>query len=344
MKNGKKFLMTLLGLLLLAASGFANGQQEADQADSGEWKPTRPVTIVVYAGAGGGTDLAARGLGKAFEEYFGVPFTVVNMTGGAGGVAANHVWNQEHDGYTLFGCSSGVHSLNVVGAFDVTNDNWEYKMALGTPGVLSVSSDSPYQSIEDLVKAGSSSTLKSSASSAGCVWDLKVSQLEQMGNIKVNHMPYEGSQPSMVAALSHEVDFAVTGLAEQREYILADKLRPLAVIEKEPVVLDGYGEIPSLASVYPEFETLPSPMVWTGIGIPADTPQNIKDAYEKAFVAAMASDRMKKLSEDTKWGLLGIQGSKAAGITQQQDSIYSWALYDLGSAKKSPEEFGIGRP
>ncbi len=343
MKRGKTLLTALLILLLQVSAGFANGQQESAVTETGEWKPTRPVTIVVYAGAGGGTDLAARGLGKAFEEYFGVPFTVVNMTGGAGGVAANHVWNQKHDGYTLFGCSSGVHSLNVVGAFDVTNDNWEYKMALGTPGVLSVSSDSPYKTIEELVEAGKNTTLKSSASSAGCVWDLKVSQLEQMGKIKVNHMPYEGSQPSMVAALSHEVDFTVTGLAEEREYILADKLRPLAVIEKEAVVMDGYGEIPSLSSAYPEFESLPSPMVWTGIGIPSDTPQNIKDAYEKAFVAAMASDRMKQLSEDTKWGLLGIQGAEAADITRQQDSIYSWALYDLGSAKKSPEEFGIGR-
>ncbi len=343
MKFGKNSLVLLL-CLLLGATAFANGRKEASSASSGEWKPARPVSIVVFAGAGGATDLSARGLGKAFEEYFGVPFSVVNMTGGAGGVAANYVWNQKHDGYTLFGCSSGVHSLNVVGAFDVTNDKWDYLMSMGTPGVLSVPEDSPYKSIQDLINAGKSKKLKSSGSSAGSVWDLKVSQLEKVSGLEINHMPYEGSQPSMVAALSHEVDFTLTGLAEQREYILAGKLKPLAVIEKEPVKMEGFGEIPAISGLYPDFNKLPAPKVWVGVGIPGDTPQNIKDAYQKAFTVAMKSDLMKKLSNDTKFDLLGIQGKEAADLTKELDSVYSWALYDLGAAKKSPSDFGIAKP
>ena len=45
------------------------------------WKPSGPVTIYLWAGAGGGTDLTCRALAASFEEQFGVPFNVVNMTG-----------------------------------------------------------------------------------------------------------------------------------------------------------------------------------------------------------------------------------------------------------------------
>lgn len=347
----------LIAVLMLSVFGCAkqqstpaqdaNQKAEAPKAEAPKaetWKPERPVSIVVFAGAGGAADLGARGLAKAYEEYFGVPFQVVNMPGGAGGVAANHVWNQKHDGYTLFGTTSGVHSLNVIGAFDQTNDKWDFQLAMETPGILSVSANSPYKTLEDLVAAGKTKQLKSSASSAGCVWDLKVSQLEKLSDIKINHMPYEGSQPSMVAALSGEVDFTLTGMAEQREYILAKKLIPLAVIEKEAANIEGFGEVKSISELYSEFKDLPSPMVWIGLGIPGDTPENIKKAYSDAFEIAMKSDTMKKLAGDTKYELLGIQGEEAAKIVKEQDSIYSWSMYDLGSATKSPEEFNIPRP
>ena len=46
--------------------------------------PSRPVTVVVPWGAGGGTDATARIVAALLEKDLGQPFNVVNRTGGSG--------------------------------------------------------------------------------------------------------------------------------------------------------------------------------------------------------------------------------------------------------------------
>ena len=46
--------------------------------------PSRPITLIVPWGAGGGTDATARIIGSLLEKELGQPVTVVNRTGGSG--------------------------------------------------------------------------------------------------------------------------------------------------------------------------------------------------------------------------------------------------------------------
>ena len=46
--------------------------------------PSRPITLIVPWGAGGGTDATARIVGSLLEKELGQPVTVVNRTGGSG--------------------------------------------------------------------------------------------------------------------------------------------------------------------------------------------------------------------------------------------------------------------
>ena len=46
--------------------------------------PSRPITLIVPWGAGGGTDATARIIGSLLEKDLGQPVTVVNRTGGSG--------------------------------------------------------------------------------------------------------------------------------------------------------------------------------------------------------------------------------------------------------------------
>ena len=46
--------------------------------------PSRPITLIVPWGAGGGTDATARIIGSLLEKELGQPVNVVNRTGGNG--------------------------------------------------------------------------------------------------------------------------------------------------------------------------------------------------------------------------------------------------------------------
>ncbi|WHH61495.1 tripartite tricarboxylate transporter substrate binding protein [Petroclostridium sp. X23] len=319
---------------------------EAPEAQTEEaWKPTRPVTIVCFVGAGGGTDLASRTIAKVFEKEFGVPFQVVNMTGGSGGVGANHVLNAKRDGYTILGASEPLHGLTVLGALDKpTADIWEAMMMIGSEGAISVPASSPYQTLEELVEAAKTKELKAAAAQATSTWGAKLHQVEAVTGVKFNQLPYEGSHPSQVAALSGEVDVVVTSLAEQAEYIKAKKLRPLAAISTEDEEVPGYGKVPAITHSYPKYAELTPAMQWLGIAIPKDLPENIKKAYHDAFEKAKDSEEVKKVASDLGYKIYGLHGEAVEKTHKQLDSIYSWTLYNAGAATKSPEEFDIPKP
>ncbi len=72
-----------------------------------EW-PTKPVRILVPFPPGGGTDIQARVLTRAFQESTGQNFIIDNRTGAAGLIAAQLVVDSPADGYTLLFTSGSI--------------------------------------------------------------------------------------------------------------------------------------------------------------------------------------------------------------------------------------------
>jgi len=67
-------------LAVVAATALAVAANAVFAADY----PSRPVTLIVPWGAGGGTDAVARMRASLLEKDFGKPVNVVNRTGGSG--------------------------------------------------------------------------------------------------------------------------------------------------------------------------------------------------------------------------------------------------------------------
>ena len=315
--------------------------QESAAPEKEMWKPERAVNVYCWAGAGGMTDLQSRAMAKGLEEAMGVPFQVTNVTGGGGAVAANQVLSMARDGYTILGMSEGIHGIPVLGGFDKTSDDFSICMSIGAEAVISVPADSPYQTIEDLVAAAATKELKAASSQAGSIWSVKLGQFMQATGTSYNKLSYEGSAASHVAALNGEVDLVLTAISEQKEYILAGKLRPLVIIEQDGVDLEGVGYIRSLGEVYPAFMDLPVAMQWVGMGIPADTAPEIIEAYEAAWKQALDSSYMSDLIETLGCKKIALVGDDAKDSLHQLNSVFMWALYDNGLAQISPETYNI---
>ena len=315
-------------------------------AAAGEKFPVRTITNAVHSNAGGGTDLGNRLLSSVMESDLGGKINVVNMPGASGGVAANFVWQNKHDGYSWVGISEGHVALAVLGAHPTTTRDWEFFLFGGTPGVMSVREDSPYQTAADVIAAmkDKPGEIKLAASQAGCIWHIKAVLLSQAAGIQFKFIPYQGSNPSILACLSGEVDVIITGMGEQAEYLGAQKLRPLAMIELDQWDVPSYTGVPSIVDTVPAMkEKLPLDQL-IGFVIPADTPRDVLDTIAAAFTKACESDKAREYAKKSYLNIYNLTGEEARKVAAGHESVFSWLLYDLKLAPKNPEEFGIPKP
>ena len=333
----------LAAMLLLSSCSSGAGSGSGGDS-SGEWKPASSVTIYCVSAAGGATDYCDRAMAQALGDYWGASVQVVNQPGGSGGVAAGTVWNNKHDGLSVLGFSEAVFSQRAMDVFDQAPSAWDLMAVMNTVAVLSVPEGSPYTTIDQLIEASKSNTINMASGTGGSVWSIKAALFADAAGIKFNRLNYEGSVPSQTAALSGEVEYVVTGLSEQLEYIQAGRLIPLAMIETEPAEVEGFGTIPAITDTLPSFANYAQPIQCLGLAIPADCPDNVRAAYQEAFAACMNSETVKKAVSDGNMNTLNIAGDEAQNLAVEQEKVYSWALYDAEVAPKDPSTLGIERP
>lgn len=336
----KKILYLIFcGIIFISCSSKNNSSKTE------EWKPTRPVAFYLYSGAGGDTDTAMRALAKDWTDRYGVQFNVVNMPGGAGGIAANYVYNKPSDGYTLFGMADGVSTMNVLGAFDHPTSVWDIMLLFGGVGCIGVPAKSSYKSLHELVDAAKKGeNIRLATCSPGTIWHVDALQFEDGVDVDFNVLTYDGSNQAIIGALSGEADIVCSSLGEQTEYIKSGDIIPLAVLANDDRKIDGYDEvIPSITSYYPQFENKIIARQWNGVGIKKDANEEIISFYRKAFKESVESGNLDfvKVSRNTEY--INLIGDDAMEFVDGCNSASSWTLFDIGVVSISPEKFGIKR-
>lgn len=309
--------------------------------------PSRNITTVVVWGAGGGTDVINRLLANEMQEHLPVSINVVNRTGGVGGSAGmSYVYSQPTDGYTLAGISESNVTAGVQGGWDERFDVWQPYIFGGSPIILSVSANAPYQTLEELVEAAQEQPgdIRAGASAAGSIHHLNLLAFQRGTETEFNYIPYDGSAPAQNAAVSGEIEVVVTSLAEQQQLIRAGRLRPLAMMNPEDATLEGVGVIGSAFDQYPDLdEHLPIQQA-IGFAVRNDVSDEVKATLTEAFDLAMASDAVSAWAEENFYQVSGISGGEAREEFARLESLFAWTLHELGATTVDPDELGIPRP
>ena len=145
----KKLLWALV-LFLAGALLFATPQKE----DTGMWKPTKPIRIIVPWGAGGSTDQMTRVVAGELEDSLGQKIVVVNQPGASGSVGTKGAMDAPHDGYTwTAGAAADLGAYKLRGLIDSTLDDWVLFLTVANVAVISVNADEPYQDFGELIDA-----------------------------------------------------------------------------------------------------------------------------------------------------------------------------------------------
>ena len=284
----KKILLLGLVVLLALATGVAL---------AGKGYPKRNITAVVVWGAGGGTDTCNRIIHAEMSKFLGVNVNVINKTGGvAGSVGMSHAYKQKHDGYTLCGLSESNVTAGVQGGWDKKFDVWDTFIVGGSPDVISVTPNTPYKTLQDLIEAAKKNpnTIKAAASGAGSIHHLNLLAVENGSGADFNFIPYKGSAPSQNAAMTGEVS-----------------------------VVEGLGTIPSSFDAYPGLSKYLPISQAIGFAVPADAPEEAKQVLRAAFKKAMATDKVKSWAKENYYLLSGKTGAESKKVFDALESNFA---------------------
>lgn len=309
--------------------------------------PKRNLTAVVVWGAGGGTDTCNRIIHAEMSKFLGVNVNVINKTGGvAGSVGMSYAYSKPHDGYTLCGLSESNVTAGVQGGWDKKFDVWDTFIVGGSPDVISVTPNTPYKTLKDLIEAAKKNpnSIKAAASGAGSIHHLNLLAVENGSGADFNFIPYKGSAPSQNAAMTGEVQVVVTSLAEQQQLLRGGKLRALGMLIPGSFDVEGLGTIPSSFDAYPGLSKYLPISQAIGFAVPADAPADAKKAIVDAFNKAMATDKVKTWAKENYYLLSGKTGAESKAVFDALESNFAWTLWELKAATVNPADLGIPKP
>jgi tripartite-type tricarboxylate transporter receptor subunit TctC len=284
--------------------------------------PSKGVRIVVPFGAGGGTDIQGRLLGKKFYESMGQTFVVDNRSGVAGLTGADIVAKAPPDGYTLLFTTASLAvnvSLYKNLPFDPVKDLVPVSWVSSAPLVLVVHLSVPARNVRDLIALAKRSAVRMNVASngSGTTSHLSIEMLQQMARVEVAHIPYKGNGPAMIALLSGEVDFGFgTALAVQ-PFIKQGKVRALAVTTRTRS--SAFPDLPTMDSIYPGFES----DIWYAMFLPAGTPKEIVSKLNAEILKALKAPDVRDFITKEGGNVVGSSPEDLAKYFQREVAKYA---------------------
>ncbi len=280
--------LLLAGLFIgLAAPGLAFAQADA-------W-PSRPIKLVVPFPPGGGTDVLARMIAERLRPMLGQAVVIENRPGATGNIGNDVVAKSPPDGHTV------LIQGTIIGMFPhifskLSYDPLKDLLAVGTiaesANVIVVSPSSPFNTLQDLLKAAKadpSKQLNYGTAGVGSPQHLATEQLARIAGVRLQHVTYRGTAPAVTDLLSNQTDFGAYSLSSMLSLIQGKKLRVLAVMtEKRSGLLP---DVPTVAELgFPGVDS----SIRFGLFVPAGTPADVVAKLAAANSRAIADPTLKE--------------------------------------------------
>jgi tripartite-type tricarboxylate transporter receptor subunit TctC len=270
--------------------------------------PTKPVKMMLGFAPGGPTDVIARVIAQDMTSVLGHPVVVENKTGANSLIATQEVKRAPPDGYTLL-ATTLAHNVNPIlmadkNPYDPIKDFAPVALVAVLPLVVVTKPDSPFNSLQDVVKAAKAKPGDISYGSAGNGGSahLAAALLETRSGTQMIHVPFRGNAPALAEVMAGRVSFMfypMIGIADQ---VAQKRLKVLAITT--PKRHPDFPEAPTTAEAgFPGFDDY-TPGV--GVVAPAGTPASVIGRLNEAIRASLAKpetrERLRALGATTEGG------------------------------------------
>jgi len=262
--------------------------------------PSKPITMVVGFGVGGGTDQMARSLSAYLAQELGQPVQVVNKKGAGTLIAANYVLSKPDDGYTIFASGFNPYLTNTIleGNAEYGIEDFSYlNFQWFDEDLIAVYHNSKYQSLTELVEdiKAHPKTVKASVvrGSGGHLIAKLLLEANGIPQENLNLVTYNSGGQARAAVAGGVVDFIIIsakGSESIREYI-----RPLAIISDNDH--EGWGAPAIAKAIAPLGVDIP---VLQGTIRGFATSANVKKKYPDRFAVLSSAMERALQNEELK--------------------------------------------
>jgi tripartite-type tricarboxylate transporter receptor subunit TctC len=308
-----------VAIVLAFAAGVACAQSPA--------YPTKSIRMVIALAPGGGVDTTGRFIGSKLNQLWGQPVVADNRPGAGGSIASDLVAKSPPDGHTILVNSSGVvitPSLMKLG-YDPHKELLPVTMAFISPGVMVVHPSIPVKNVKELIAFSKArpNELFYSSSGQGSAQHLSMALFCQMTGLKMTHVPYKGTAPSILDLIAGRIAVTVASVVSTRPHFTSGKLRALATV--------GNKRTPAL----PEYPTVAESGVpgfgvdqWYALFLPGGTSKEIANKLQETVSKIV-------LEPETRKTMLA-QGMDSVGNTQAEFAqIYASEIARWGKVVKT---------
>jgi tripartite-type tricarboxylate transporter receptor subunit TctC len=292
--------------------------------------PEREITMVVNFGAGGVTDLMSRALARGMEAKLGKPVVVTNRPGALGTLGPGYVAKQKPDGYTLATVSASAttitpHLMNV--AFQPSDLQFIAGYGINRYGIV-VRADSPYKSVEDVIKAakGAKSMMFGSPSMPN---SLLLFLLGKQTGARFELVQYKSGPEAASALIGGQVELIVPNPPDVVSHIKSGRLRLLASAS---------------TARWPEFPDVPTLKesgynvaydAWVGLAAPAGTPADVIAKLQDAVEASVNDSKSREAYANVGAAAAFMPGAEYTAFLAKERAQMKQLIEEVGVKRVS---------
>jgi putative tricarboxylic transport membrane protein len=325
MKNVNRVSVWLL-VVLFITTGVGNALAASSF-------PDKPVTLVVHAGAGGGSDIFARTLASSMEKdkLLPKPLVVENKPGGSGGIAFAYVAGKKKDPYFMLTAVTSFMTTPLMGKAPVgLKDFTPIANFAFDEYMLMVKADSKYKSMKDIVADAKANPKKLTVGGTqlGSSDSICTYLIEKAAGIQLNYIVFNSGGEVNAAVLGGHVNIMVANPGEALELYKAGKVRILGVYAEKR--LADAPDVPTMKeqginAVYVQNR---------GLVAPADIPADARKVLEGALFKYTKTDTFKKYVKDNMLSNAWMDGATFGKWLEMEVARYTTVLTDMGMIKK----------
>ena len=289
-----------------------------------EWRPARPVTIVVPYPAGGGTDVLARLIARELGAALDGSIVVENAPGASGAVGSRRVARAEPDGHALLVTTNQTHATNISllkdgGGYDPVKDFTVLGGLADLQHLLVVRKDLEARSVAELVaRAKAKPSLTCASTGVGSASHLTMELFQTRTGVAFVHVPYRGAAPLLQDMVGGRIDLAFATVPTVLGQVQAGELRVLAVASPSPSP-----QVPAVPTLAREGVEGVEADAWIAAFAPAGLPPAIRDRYAQAIGAILARPEIR--TTIVGQGMLPNWREPRAFAAFQVEDIRRWA-------------------
>jgi len=294
--------------------------------------PEKPITLVVHAGAGGGSDIFARTLAAAFEKerILPQPIVVENKPGGSGAIAFAYVAGKKRDPYFLLTAVTSFLTTPILRKSQITHKEFTpiANFAFDEYMVI-VRAESKYKSMKDIVNDAKANPKKITVGGTqlGSSDSICAYLIEKAAGVQLNYIVFNSGGEVNAALMGGHIDIAVANPGEALELAKANKVRTLGVFAEKR--LAGAPDVPTLKeqglnAIYVQNR---------GLVAPEGIPEDARKVLEEAFLKYTKTDIYKKYVKENMLSEAWMDGPTFAKWLDGEHARYQEVLKEMGLLK-----------